>query len=323
MSRRHHHFIITINIITSWRWLSACKDKSISFTVWQVYFWMTTARTREWVTAPFSIPALGICWMPEQRCCVLRKWWSQQRQQCFLFWWKHLLSSFAYKGGKEQQACCFMTCCLCFEIYLNAVCCSCVGSLLCFIPSCVHNRDQGDTDAYRVVVAVFSLLYLIKVQFHCSHEIVFSLFCFLSLLCYTRRCVHIGGQGDSGRRQRRQLTILPPTFPATSDHGLCYGCVVLCCFFVWLTILPPASPTTPHLLPDEKIMIKNWEQILDIQRLHQKFDERLVLCKYLGCSQRSIVYLVILHLICDTCSYHVYSNLYLQWGYNYHKIELA
>ena len=46
--------IITINIITSWRWLSAGKDKCISFTVWQVYFWMTTARTREWVTAPFS-----------------------------------------------------------------------------------------------------------------------------------------------------------------------------------------------------------------------------------------------------------------------------
>ena len=83
-----------------------------------------------------------------------------------------------------------MSCCLCFEIYLTAVCCSCVGSLLCFIiPSCVHNRDQGDTDAYRVVVAVFSLLYLIKVQFHCPHEVVFSLFCFLSLLCYTRRCV--------------------------------------------------------------------------------------------------------------------------------------
>ena len=88
-----------------------------------------------------------------------------------------MLSSFAYKGGKEEQACCFMSCCLCFEIYLNAVCCSCVGSLLCFIPSCVHNRDQGDTDAVRVVVAVFSLLYFTVHMKLCFHCFVFSHCC--------------------------------------------------------------------------------------------------------------------------------------------------
>ena len=115
--------------------------------------------------------------------------------------------------------------CLCFEIYLTAVCCSCVGSLLCFIiPSCVHNRDQGDTDAYRVVVAVFSLLYLIKVQFHCSHEVVFSLFCFLSLLCYTRRCVSTAVFYTEVCSHRRPRGLWPTPAEAADDSPTNLSC---------------------------------------------------------------------------------------------------
>ena len=210
---------------------------------------------RSFLESRISIPALGICWMPEQRCCVLRKMMITTKTTMFSVLMKTFAVFFCLQRRKRRTIllfhellsvfwdishCCVLQLCGFTVVFHHTELCSqqrprghwclsCCGSC---VFSVVFDKGSISLSTWSCVFTVLFSLTVVLYTEVCFHSCVIHGGVF-PLLCYTRRCVHIGGQGDSGRRQRRQLTILPPTFPATSDHGLCYGCVVLfVCLFV-------------------------------------------------------------------------------------------